>query len=151
MIPISRFREWLVELMTEVNAESARLAGVAMAVKEEHMVKKLKDKAGVWLAVNYPDALGTGEEDNATDDQAVFFFVVEKKNPGSMTDDEEVQHYEQLQEVMLAIRKAVRESAASGCVGISAKEEYKIEWEYQIFGGFNGLSMGFSITDLKND
>lgn len=147
MIPITRFREWCIELVARVNADTQVIDGLAMAVKEEHMVKKLKDKQGVLLGVNYPDALCNGAEDNASDDQTIYFFVVEKVNPGSQTDDDEIAHYGTLQFIMEKLRDAVRESSHLDCFGVVLNEDFRIEWEYQIFGGFNGLSMGFKITD----
>lgn len=148
MIPISRFREWCIELMTEVNAGKVRIEHLVMGVDEGHIVKKIKDKKGVCLCVNYPDAVGSGTDDNATDVQSLFFFVVEKANPGSQTDDGEMLHYGTLQDIMRLLRKAVRKSAIHNCIGVEIDLNDKIEWEYQIFGGFNGLSMGVKITDV---
>ncbi len=148
MIQISRFREWCIELMNEVNAGKVRIEHLVMGVDEGHIVKKIKDKKGVCLCVNYPDAVGSGTDDNATDVQSLFFFVVEKANPGSQTDDDEMLHYGTLQDIMRLLRKAIRESATHNCIGVEIDLNDKIEWEYQIFGGFNGLSMGVKITDV---
>ena len=46
MIPISRFREWCIELMAEVNAGEVRIEHLVMGVDEGHIVKKIKDKKG---------------------------------------------------------------------------------------------------------
>ena len=148
MIPISRFREWCIELMGEVNGGGVLIEHLVMGVEEGHIVKKLKDKRGVCLCVNYPDATGSGEDDNETDVQPVYFFVVEKANAGSQTDDEEMQHYGKLQDIMRLLRRVVRDSAQRDCIGVEVDMNDKIEWEYQIFGGFNGLSMGIKITDV---
>ena len=148
MIPISRFREWCIELMSEVNGVEVLIEHLVMGVEEGHIVKKLKDKRGVCLCVNYPDATGNGEDDNETDVQPVYFFVVEKANAGSQTDDEEMKHYGKLQDIMRLLRRAVRDSAKRNCIGVVVDMNDKIEWEYQIFGGFNGLSMGVKITDV---
>lgn len=147
MINILRFREWILELVARINTDATWIDGVVLAVKEEHMVKKLKDKQGVLLGVNYPDALCNGTEDNATDDQTVYFFLVQKSNPGQLTDDGEIEQYESLQVVMEMLREAVRVSAHTDCIGVTINEDFRIEWEYQIFGGFNGLSMAFKMTD----
>lgn len=57
MIDIIRFRELMVELQVKVNQKSEdKIDCCFLAVKEEHMVKKLKDKTGVLLCANYPDA-----------------------------------------------------------------------------------------------
>lgn len=148
MIPISRFREWCIELMNEVNAGEKWIEHLVMGVDEGHIVKKIKDKKGVCLCVNYPDATGSGENDNETDVQPIYFFVVEKVNPGSQTDDAEMLHYGTLQDIMRLLRRAVRDAAHWNCIGVEVDMNDKIEWEYQIFGGFNGLSIGLKITDV---
>ena len=148
MIPISRFREWCIELMNDVNAGEVLIEHLVLGVEEGHIVKKLKDKRGVCLCVNYPDATGSGEDDNETDVQPVYFFVVEKVNAGSQTDNEEMLHYGKLQTVMRLLRRVVRDAAKRNCIGVQVDMNDKIEWEYQIFGGFNGLSMGVKITDV---
>ena len=149
MIPISRFREWCIELMNEVNVREVLIKHLVMGVDEGHIVKKIKDKQGVCLCVNYPDAVGSGTDDNAIDVQSLYFFVVEKANPGSQTDDGEMLHYGKLQDIMRLLRKTLRTFAQGNCIGVEIDLNDKIEWEYQIFGGFNGLSMGVKITDVK--
>ena len=148
MIPISRFREWCIELMNEVNAGKIRIEHLIMGVEEGHIVKKLKDKRGVCLCVNYPDATGSGENDNETDVQPVYFFIVEKVSAGSLTDDAEMLHYGKLQDITRLLRSTVRNDASGNCLGVEIDLNDKIEWEYQIFGGFNGLSLGIKITDV---
>lgn len=149
MIPISRFREWCIELMNEVNVREVLIKHLVMGVDEGHIVKKIKDKQGVCLCVNYPDAVGSGTDDNAIDVQSLYFFVVEKANPGSQTDDGEMLHYGKLQDIMRLLRSTLRIFAQGNCIGVEIDLNDKIEWEYQIFGGFNGLSMGVKITDVK--
>lgn len=149
MIPISRFREWCIELMNEVNMREVLIKHLVMGVDEGHIVKKIKDKQGVCLCVNYPDAVGSGTDDNAIDVQSLYFFVVEKANPGSQTDDGEMLHYGKLQDIMRLLRTTLRIFAQGNCIGVEIDLNDKIEWEYQIFGGFNGLSMGVKITDVK--
>lgn len=149
MIPISRFREWCIELMNEVNVREVLIKHLVMGVDEGHIVKKIKDKQGVCLCVNYPDAVGSGTDDNAIDVQSLYFFVVEKANPGSQTDDGEMLHYGKLQDIMRLLRTTLRIFAQGNCIGVEIDLNDKIEWEYQIFGGFNGLSMGVKITDVK--
>ena len=149
MIPISRFREWCIELMNEVNVREVLIKHLVMGVDEGHIVKKIKDKQGVCLCVNYPDAVGSGTDDNAIDVQSLYFFVVEKANPGSQTDDGEMLHYGKLQDIMLLLRTTLRIFAQGNCIGVEIDLNDKIEWEYQIFGGFNGLSLGIKITDVK--
>ena len=133
MINILQFRELCIELQHKVNAVSdSTIDKVVMAVREEHMVKKLQKLSGITLCVSYPDAQSSGTEDNYTDNQQAFFFVVKRLTPG----------------IMLNLRDIIREYY-SECMNIIPEESYKIEWEYQIFGGVNGLSMG--VTFQNND
>lgn len=83
MIDIIRFRELMVELQVKVNQKSEdKIDCCFLAVKEEHMVKKLKDKTGVLLCANYPDAEGDSRnKDNWQEDNQVIFFICEKLLP----------------------------------------------------------------------
>lgn len=125
-----------------------RIAHLVMGVKEEHMVKKLSDKAGVSLCVNYPDMSTTGMGDTASDSQKAFFFLVEKVNPGAESDEAEIVRYGRLQSLMLRLRDMLRERYDS-CSPFIFKDNYRIEWEYQIFGGFNGLSMSVDYMEVS--
>ena len=100
------------------------------------------------MCVSYPDAQSSGTEDNYTDNQQVFFFIVKRLAPGQMDDETELATYATLQNIMLNLRDVIREYY-SECMDINPEESYKIEWEYQIFGGVNGLSMG--VTFQNND
>lgn len=149
MINILQFRELCIELQHKVNAVSdSTIDKVVMAVREEHMVKKLQKLSGITLCVSYPDAQSSGTEDNYTDNQQAFFFVVKRLTPGQLDDETEITTYAELQDIMLNLRDIIREYY-SECMNIIPEESYKIEWEYQIFGGVNGLSMG--VTFKNND
>lgn len=110
------------------------------------MVKKIQSKSGISLCVSYPDAQAIGEYDNASDSQQVFLFVCQRVAPGQLNDNEEILLYSNLQNIMLTLRDAIRQSHDE-CVDIIPEESYKIEWEYQIFGGVNGLSMGLKFKN----
>lgn len=149
MINILQFRELCIELQHKVNAISdSQIDTVVMAVREEHMVKKLQNKFGITLCASFPDAQSFGTEDNYTDNQQAFFFVVKRLTPGQLDDETEITTYAELQDIMLNLRDVIRDYY-SECMGIIPEESYKIEWEYQIFGGVNGLSMG--VTFQNND
>lgn len=148
MIDIVRFREYLLEVQAEVNeCQSGAIAGCELAVKEEHMTKKLKDKTGVLLCANYPDAETDAEnKDSSEDTNQVILFVVEKVPAGKWTDEEELLHYAGLQRIMNEVRRAVLEGEQA-CGTLAPGNKLRTEWEYGIFGGFNGLSIGLTIKD----
>lgn len=142
MIDIKSFREYLSGLVYMVNKDlESKIEHIVMAVNESHMAKKLQNKAGVCLCVSYPDAQAVGEPDNTQDTQQAFLFVCERVSPGQLDGESEVMLYAKLQHIMLTLRESMRESE-DDCIDILPEESYKIEWEYQIFGGVNGLSMG---------
>ena len=63
-----------------------------------------------------------------------------------MDDETEITSYSELQDIMLNLRDVIREYY-SECMNIIPEESYKIEWEYQIFGGVNGLSMNLNFKN----
>lgn len=147
MIDIVRFREVLIELQQKVNAQSeVPINGVVMAVREGHMIKRLKDKAGIWLCGNYPDAELKGDEDSHNDRNNVLLFVLEKVSSGQETDEEELQHYAILQRITNVLKNELL-SMDFTCGKLSSDEGMLTEWEFDIFGGWNGLSVGLKLTD----
>jgi len=150
MIDILRFREYVAELVADVNSHSdIKIDNTVIAVKEEHMIKKIRDKSGVCLCVNYPDVDADGDGDNVSDSHSIFFFLCEKVTQGSQNDESEMQMYGKLQKLMLQLRKSIYEYRliTQQCVPIIPENKLRIEWEYQIFGGCNGLSLGLKYSE----
>lgn len=149
MIDIVRFREYLLELVDSTNSSAgndAQIEGVAIGVHQGHMIKKLKDKSGIWLCANYPDAVMTGHDDQHGDRNKVVLFLMEKVASGQHTDDEEILHYAKMQRLFLVLRQYLLENSAS-CGQFVTGEALEQEWEYDIFGGWNGLSVMFNLND----
>lgn len=146
MIDIKAFREYISELVYKTNQElENKIEHIVLSVNESHMTKKLQNKSGVCLCVSYPDAQAVGVSDNVKDSQQAFIFVCQRVSPGQLDEEGELALYCELQHIMLVFRDSLR-GAESDCVDIIPEESYKIEWEYQIFGGLNGLSMGLKFT-----
>lgn len=147
MIDIKAFREYISELVYVTNQElENKIEHIVLSVNESHMTKKLQNKSGVCLCVSYPDAQAVGESDNVKDSQQAFIFVCQRVSPGQLDEEGELALYCELQHIMLVFRDFLR-GAENDCVDINPEESYKIEWEYQIFGGLNGLSMGLKFTN----
>lgn len=148
MIDIIRFREFLLEIQERVNERvPGAIAECELAVKEEHMTKKLKDKEGVILCANYPDAETDIENsDSSEDSNLVFLFVVEKVPAGKFTSEEELVHYASLQQIMKEVKKELTDESLM-CGKMQPGDKLRTEWEYAVFGGFNGLSVGLTIKD----
>lgn len=149
MIPIQRFREWLIELKEAANrqsGEAARIEGIALAVREGHLVRKLRDRRGIILCAKYPDCQTSGDADNHADSNDIVLFLLEKVPSGQQTDEDELAHYAALQRLMLLLREQILESPLL-CGGEQAASGLATEWEYDICGGWNGLSIGFKLQD----
>lgn len=149
MIDIRRYRELLLELKESVNAASETpIDGVAVAVSEKHLVKKLRDGTGLMLCANYPDAVSQGDADNYNEQNSLVLFLLEKVPSGQETDEEELLHYARIQQVMQLLKAALREMDFA-CGEIAGAEGMTTEWEYDIFGGWNGMSVGLKLTDYE--
>lgn len=147
MIDIVRYREILAELKSRVNEQSEmQIEGVIIAVSDKHLTKKLKDRTGLFLCANYPDTESKGDEDNYKEDNRLLLFLLEKVPAGDETDEEEIVHYARIQRTMKILKEEIR-GMDFACGEISGGEEINTEWEYDVFGGFNGLSIGVKLTD----
>lgn len=151
MVDIKRFREWLIELKENVNgqAKDVQIEGIALAVREGHIIRKLRDRRGVILCAKYPDAIVNGDADNFSSDNDMVLFLLEKVPSGSQSDEDELAHYAALQQLMLALRNRLMDSPFVCDNEMQVVSGLTIEWEYDIFGGWNGLSIGFKLQDYE--
>lgn len=147
MINIQRYREMLVELKERVNKVSrTKIDGTVIAVSEKHLVKKLKDSMGLILCANYPDTVSQGTEDNYRERNSLLLFLIEKVPSGQETDEEELLHYARIQQVMQLLKTKLREMDFF-CGEVEGAESMTVEWEYDVFGGWNGMSIGLNLVD----
>ena len=151
MIDIKRFREWLIELKENVNgqAKDVQIEGIALAVREGHIIRKLRDRRGVILCAKYPDATVNGDADNFSSDNDMMLFLLEKVPSGSQSVVDELAHYAALQQLMLAHHNRLMDSPFVCDNEMQVTTDLTIEWEYDIFGGWNGLSIGFKLQDYE--
>lgn len=147
MIDIQKYREMMLELKERVNAVSkTKIDSVVIAVCEKHLVKKLKDREGVVLCSNYPNSSSSGDEDNYRDENTMFLFLLEKVPSGQENDEEELLHYASIQRVMQLLKTQLREMDFM-CGDVSGADNITTEWEYDVFGGWNGLSVALKLND----
>ena len=151
MIDIKRFREWLVELKESVNeqAEEVQIEGIALAVREGHIIRKLRDRRGIILCAKFPDATVKGDADNFTNDNDIVLFLLEKVSSGQLSDEDELSHYAALQQLMVSLRDYLMSNPSVCDNEMRVVTDLNIEWEYDIFGGWNGLSIGFKLEDYE--
>ncbi len=120
---------------------------------ETHLVKKIGDKRGIILGVKMPDAdTELISSDNYSDNNHCLFFLIEKIDPGKHDDFIERWHYSKMQNIMKLIKDWLLQRGLNGkvCGGDETiSKPFHTEWEYQIFGGFNGLSISFDLKDFS--
>lgn len=151
MIDIKRFREWLFELKESVNrqAEDVMIEGIALAVREGHIIRKLRDRRGIILCAKFPDATVKGDADNFCSDNDIVLFLLEKVPSGQLSDEDELAHYAALQRLIVSLRDYLMSDPFVCDSEMQLTTDLNIEWEYDIFGGWNGLSIGFKLEDYE--
>ena len=150
MINIKRYREWLLELKEKLNrgSEDVKVDGVVLAVHEGHIIRKLRDRRGIWLCAKYPDAQVNGGADAFSTDNQVLMFLLEKVPSGQHSDEEELAHYASLQTLMDSLKAELLDGRLMCDDSVRLTSSLTIELEYDIFGGWNGLSVSFKLEDF---
>jgi len=136
----------LNDLLTSMVANISGVAGFVLVANENHLVKRLSDKTGVWLGVTIPSAdPETVNEDSVAENNIVWIFIVEKKDPGSMNADDELQHYQKIQDITSGLKNWLRDQKLAGNEFLEFLNLQSIHTdpEYQ-FGGWNGWSINFN-------
>lgn len=142
MIQITDLNNLLTEMVTDISG----LSGYVLVANENHLVKRLGDKKGVWLGVTIPSAdPSTANEDNVAESNIVWIFVLEKVDPGSMTIEKELEHYQKIQLLTTAVKNWLRNKKLDGNEFLEYLNLKSIHTdpEYQ-FGGWNGWSINFN-------
>ncbi|MEA4976009.1 MAG: hypothetical protein VB046_09765 [Paludibacter sp.] len=157
MIQITAFKEFFESAIVWANAKAdteitggKTISSLIMAVEENHLIKKIKDKAGIVLAIKYPSSDSQGDEDGYAERNKCLIYCVTKWDPGKVTDAEETNHYSVLQELTRRVKEYLNTSdKGPGICGVEngLYSGFRTEWEYNIFGGYYGLSVSF---DLRN-
>lgn len=126
---------------------------VLVSATEAHIIKKVKDKNGIVLASKMPDTdseIRTADE--YLENNHCLIFLFEKINPGSINDVVERQHYAKIQDIMKLVKEWILNHGLNSSEddgGETLSKTIRTEWEYQIYGGFNGLSISFDLKDFS--
>lgn len=147
MIKILDYSAWLAELKETVNKQSLenKIEKVVMAVDESHIIKRVGDEPGIILVASFPDAdKEVTDSDKYDEENKVLLFLLQKVSAGQQTIDEELQHYAAMQSLVEVLKNEIINM--NHC-RISLSGGIHTEWEYNAFGGFNGLSLGLSLKD----
>ncbi|MBC7382828.1 MAG: hypothetical protein H7296_07500 [Bacteroidia bacterium] len=140
MISVTNFK-----LAVEIIKADIPLIGSAVIVAhEQHLVNKLRDKAGVVLGAMYPNLERTGQADATIDTNVTWFFILEKMITGA-TDAQEEAQYQKLQTIALAVLSIVNEESGACSIFFKRQEPTcSMVPEFNEFGGFNGWSFSIS-------
>ena len=157
MIQINAYKEFFDSAIAWANANADEeitvgkiITSLVMAVEENHLIKKIKDKPGIILAIKYPSADSQGDEDGYAERNKCLVYCVTKWDPGKVNDAEELENYAILQELTRRIKEYLNTSdKGPGICGVNngLYSSLRTEWEFNVFGGYNGLSISF---DLRN-
>lgn len=146
MIRITDFSELLTLMVADIQKTIPELKGFVLVANENHLVRRLSDKPGVWLGVTIPSSdPETVNEDSVAENNIVWIFILEKKDPGSMDAADELEHYQKIQDVTAAVKNWLRDKKLEGNEFLEYLNLQSIHTdpEYQ-FGGWNGWSINFN-------
>lgn len=142
MIRISDFNTLAGEMVADIK----EIAGYVLVANEKHLVKRLGDKVGVWLGITIPSAdPETVNEDNVAENNIVWIFILEKVDPGNLSAEDEINHFQKIQDITTAVKNWLRDKKLEGNEFLEYLNLQSIHTdpEYQ-FGGWNGWSINFN-------
>ena len=126
---------------------------ILISPTESHLIKRLSDKKGIVLAVKMPDADANVEDsDNYSEMNHQLFFLLEKIDPGTHNDTVETAHYAKMQAIMKLVKEYALDHGLSSITRDGDEllaKPFHTEWEYQVYGGFNGISVSFDLQDFE--
>ena len=128
---------------------------IVIAATESNLVKKIKDLDGVILALKMPDTDTEMESvDNYWEMNHQLLFLLEKINDGQLKPDSETFHYAKIQYIMKLVKEYMLSCGLNGWSLSESNDEtlakpFHAEWEYNQFGGFNGMSVSFDLKDFS--
>lgn len=151
MIPIQDYQQFIAEL----TAKASQLSGVhvdkiRLAVTESQLVTLLKDQPGVIVCGNIPGMDLSSSGSYWLSEGECLLMVLERMSDDHQGTSLEYHEYARLQQLMqqlvrLLIGEDFQEFCDKGEVDTS--RPLTVEWEYNQYGGFNGLSVTFRLKD----
>lgn len=142
-----------MQFVSELAAAAAASAGVSdyhvrLAVEESHLINLLKDQEGIVVCGNVPGA-EVQQRQSYTDSRGQCLLMVLQKMPRDEQGmDAETDRYAVLQRLMAAIVTLLTEGLEQFCDRMTlTADPLRVEWEYNAYGGFNGLSLSFYLHD----
>ena len=154
MIPINDYRQFVSELVNsaKTKAEIDDDITIRLAVTETQLVNLLKDKAGIVVAGNIPGA-EISKSSWVQSEGECLIMVLEKMPEDRQGTEAEFESYAKLQQLMIEIVRLLINYSGFGSLCDKGEVDYSrplvVEWEYNTYGGFNGLSVTFKLKDKE--
>lgn len=154
MIPINSYRQFIAELINYA-IQSTGIEDditIRLAVTESQLVNLLKDLDGIVVAGNIPGAEITNKSCFMSEGECLLM-VLEKMPRDEQGMDREFVRLEKLQGLMVEIVKILTNYDGFNRFCDQGTVDYtrpiNVEWEYNSYGGFNGLSVTFKLRDKE--
>lgn len=155
MIPINDYRQFIAELVNTASTAAGldSVPAIRLAVTESQLVSVLKDQASIVVAGNIPGCeISNGAGWFQSHNQCLLA-VLEKMPRDRQGNEQEFERYALLQQLMKEIVKLLTDIDGFGRFCDKGEIDYShslnVEWEYNEYGGFNGLSVVFHIKDKQ--
>lgn len=155
MIPINDYRQFIAELVNYAKqaADFDEEITIRLAVTESQLVNLLKDLDGVVVAGNIPGADISNQSSWFQSEGECLLMVLEKMPEDYQGTEREYTRYGQLQHLMESIVRLLTNYDGFDQICDKGTVDYTrpltIEWEYNTYGGFNGLSVTFRLKDKE--
>lgn len=153
MIPINNYRQFVVELINYAcqTLEIEDAPTIRLAVTESQLINLLKDQDGIVVAGNIPGSDISRSSGWFQSDGECLLMVLEKMPEDEQGLETEFDRYATLQSLMTEIVKLLINIDGFDRFCDKSTVDYSrpltIEWEYNTYGGFNGLSVTFRLKD----
>ncbi len=150
MIKITEYKQMIADMIADINknlTDQKVNTSLLLAADETSFCKKLKDIDGIVIGGQYPALdVKKANEDNLNPSHPCLLFILEKKDPSTMTDAQIDDLYERIgsiaNELMLCI--ASNEYACVSSFPMCFGGDFHLEWEYN-YSGFYGCSISFNL------
>lgn len=153
MIPIKDYQQFVAELVAKASELcEVRVDKIRLAVSESQLVTLLKDQAGIVVAGNIPGMELSYPASFWLSEGECLLAVLERMPDDYQGTSHETDEYARLQRLMnqivrLLIGEDFQEFCDKGEVDFT--RPLNVEWEYNQYGGFNGLSVSFRLKDRQ--
>ena len=129
------------------------ISSIFIAATDAQVSTKVTDKKGVILVAKMPPSTSDIQSaDDYSEDNQCLLFILERQELAGSTQEKQLIHYDRMQRIMKAVKSWILEHGLNndqddGEETIS--KPFRTEWEYQVYGNFNGLSLGFDLKDFS--